>query len=305
MIRKLKIWQIKWIDCVNLSKEEIEDILKDHDVHELDLEACIELNQKARIDNYDDYSFIIFHFPKYDKLKSHYELNEFNIFMWKDTLITFRNFPWTHINNIFDYYSNLKITTRKKNIKVTTWYILYEITQAMLEKMFSVIKNITSDIKIVESKVFDWNDSTKLVKEIMIKKRNIITLKHIFKPQVLVLKQLETVINNTYDWEIEVYFEDLEDKLDKIVNEISILQEYIDSIEDAFKSMVDIKTNFVIKILTYFSAFMLPLTFITSFYWMNIDLSPYSNMKIIFFLFSISLTLMVFIYVFLRKSWRF
>jgi magnesium transporter len=65
---------------------------------------------------------------------------------------------------------------------------------------------------------------------------------------------------------MEVYFEDLEDKLEQIVNEINILQEYIDSIEDAFKSMVDIKTNFVIKVLTVFSAFMLPLTFITSFY---------------------------------------
>jgi len=65
---------------------------------------------------------------------------------------------------------------------------------------------------------------------------------------------------------MEVYFEDLEDKLDQIVNDITVLQEYIDSIEDAFKSIVDIKTNFVIKILTVFSAFMLPLTLITSFY---------------------------------------
>jgi magnesium transporter len=65
---------------------------------------------------------------------------------------------------------------------------------------------------------------------------------------------------------MEVYFEDLEDKLDQILNEINTLQEYIDSIEDAFKSMLDIKTNFVMKILTVFSAFMLPLTFVTSFY---------------------------------------
>ncbi|MBT4387506.1 hypothetical protein HOD31_02525 [Candidatus Woesearchaeota archaeon] len=65
---------------------------------------------------------------------------------------------------------------------------------------------------------------------------------------------------------MEVYFEDLEDKLEQIVNEINILHEYIESIEDAFKSMVDIRTNFVIKVLTVFSAFMLPLTLITSFY---------------------------------------
>jgi hypothetical protein len=65
---------------------------------------------------------------------------------------------------------------------------------------------------------------------------------------------------------MEVYFEDLEDKLDQILTEINILQEYIDSIEDTFKTMLDIKTNSIIKFLTLFSAFMLPLTLITSFY---------------------------------------
>ena len=305
MIRELKINWIKWIDAVWLKSNEIEKILNKYDIHELDLEACIEWNQKARLDNYDNYSFLISHFPKYNSKKKLYELNEFNIFLWKDFLITLRNNTWTHINKIFEYYSELKITTKKKDIKVTTWYILYEITQVMLEKMFRVSNNINSDVRKIESKVFDWDDSSELVKDIMIKKRNIITLKHMFKPQIVVLKQLEFIVNKNYKWEMEVYFEDLEDKLDQIVNDITVLQEYIDSIEDAFKSIVDIKTNFVIKILTVFSAFMLPLTLITSFYWMNVDLPFAENIKFIFFLLFSSLFLMVLIYVFLRRSWRF
>ena len=305
MIRELKINWIKWIDAVWLKQDEIKTLLKKYDVHELDLEACLEWNQKARLDNYDNYSFLISHFPKYNSKKKIYELNEFNIFLWKDFLITLRNNTWTHINNIFDYYSELKITTKKKDIKVTTGYILYEITQVMLEKMFKVGNNINSDVRKIEAKVFDWDDSSNLVRDIMIKKRNIILLKHMFKPQVVVLKQLEHIVNKIYAWEMEVYFEDLEDKLDQIVNEITLLQEYIDSIEDAFKSMVDIKTNFVIKILTVFSAFMLPLTLITSFYWMNVDLPYAENIKFVIFLLFSSLFMMVLLYVFLRKSWRF
>jgi magnesium transporter len=65
---------------------------------------------------------------------------------------------------------------------------------------------------------------------------------------------------------MEVYFEDLEDKLEQIVNEIVILEEHIDSVEDAFKTIVDINTNMIVKVLTIFSAFLLPLTLITSFY---------------------------------------
>lgn len=305
MIRELKINWIKWIDAVWLKPNEIEKILIKYDIHELDIEACVELNQKSRLDNYDNYSFLVSHFPKYNSKKKIYELNEFNIFLWKDFLITLRKSTWTDINKIFEYYSELKINTKKKDIKVTTGYILYEITQTMLEKMFRVWNKINSDVKNIESKVFDWEDSSELVKDIMIKKRNIITLKHMFKPQIIVLKQLEFIVNKTYKWEMEVYFEDLEDKLDQIVSDISVLQEYIESIEDAFKSMVDIKTNFVIKILTVFSAFMLPLTLITSFYWMNVDLPYADSIKFVVFLLFWSLFIMVLLYVILRRSWRF
>lgn len=305
MIRKLKIKWFTWIDAVWLSGVKMKEILSKYDVHELDIEACVEQNQKARIDNYESYSFLIMHFPKYNKQKKIYEQNEFNVFLWKDFLITFRRYSWSHVNKIFKYYSDLKVTTRKKDIKVTQGYILYEITQTMLEKMFKVIKNVTHDIKHIENMVFDGDDSSALVKDIMIKKRNIIVLKHMFKPQVSVLKQLEILINKLYRWKMEVYFEDLEDKLEQIVNEIGIMHEYIDSIEDAFKSMVDIKTNFVIKVLTVFSAFLLPLTLITSFYWMNVEL-PYSDsIKFISFLLFTSLFIMVLIYVVLRKTWRF
>lgn len=305
MIRELKINWIKWIDAVWLKADDIEKVLKKYNIHELDVEACIEWNQKARLDNYDDYSFLISHFPKYNSKKKLYELNEFNIFLWKDFLITFRTSTGSHINTIFDYYSELKITTKKKDIKVTTGYILYEITQSMLEKMFKVGININRDVKAIETKVFDWDDSSALVQEIMTKKRNIILLKHMFKPQIVVLKQLEYIVNKIYAWEMEVYFEDLEDKLDQIVNEITVLQEYIESIEDAFKSMVDIKTNFVMKLLTVFSAFMLPLTFVTSFYWMNVKLPYADSINFVYFLLVTGLFIMVLFYLLLRRSWKF
>lgn len=274
MLRELNVNWIKWIDAVWLSKDEIREILINHEIHELDLEACLEENQRARIDNYDKYSFAIFHFPKYDINLKTYKLNEINIFLWKNTLITFRDFPWTHIDIIFSYYENLKVR-KKDHIKITSGYIVYEMTQSMLEKMFKLTKNVSVDIKWIEQKVFDtWNSS--LVKDIMIKKRNIVVLKHMFRPQILVFKKLETTINELYESRMEEYFEDLEDKVEQLVNDIWILWEHIDTVEDAFKSMVDIKTNFTMKILTIFSAFLMPLTLVTSFYWMNIKL-PFDN----------------------------
>lgn len=304
MIRELKKWNLKWIDCVWLKQDEILKIVKEYDFHELDIEACLEWNQKARIDEYDNYSFIILHFPKYCLKKKIYELNSFNIFIWKGFIISFRDSYWSNIDNIFKNYLEDKVFWKWEEIKITTGYILYEITQAMLEKMFKVSNTVNREIKIIETKVFEsWSSS--LVRDIMIKKRNIILLRNMFKPQTHLFKQIEFVINKMYNWKMEVYFEDLDDKLWQIVSEITTLQEYIESVEDTFKTLIDIKSNFVMKMLTIFSAFMLPLTLITSFYWMNINFPGWSTWPFIYILLFWSSFFMFIIYMILRKTGRF
>ena len=83
-------------------------------------------------------------------------------------------------------------------MKVSSAFILYEIVQVMLEKMFKVIQNIRNDIKYLEKQVFD-NISPNLVRDIMIKKRNIVILKNMFKPQLGVMTSLETAVNKLFE----------------------------------------------------------------------------------------------------------
>lgn len=303
MIKELKIKWINWIDGIKLSDPAMEKILQNYNFHELDIEACTEENQRARIDVYDDYLFMVLHFPKYNQKTKVYNLNEFNIFLGKDFLITFREFEWKQIDKIFNDYMNLNLEDDSE-FKITSGYILYEIIQVMLEKMFKFIDNIKKDLKTVESQVFEKTDAS-FVKEIMIKKRNIIIMKHMLLPQINVMKLIEIQMNKMFKWEMEEYFEDLEDKISKVVNDIKILEEYINSIEDAFKTIIDIRTNKVMTLLAMFSAFLLPLTLVTSFYWMNIELPFQENALVVFLLLFITLIIMFFWYKYLKNKWDF
>lgn len=107
MLREITVGGVKWIDGVDLKKQEIYSVLDNYNFHELDIEACLEENQRARIDNYTDYFFVILHFPKYNQKTRIYDLNEFNIFVGKDFIITFRNYGGTHIDQIFEKYEQL------------------------------------------------------------------------------------------------------------------------------------------------------------------------------------------------------
>ena len=309
MLREINIKWIKWIDAVGLRAEKIQEIAEKYDFHELDIEACLEENQRSRVDTYDNYLFILLNFPKYNSANKIYEQNEFNIFLGKDFIITFRDFSGTHIDSIFDKYSN--VTELEKEIeddedhKLTSGFVLYEILQSMLEKLFKVRVNIAKDLKLLENDVFEGADR-KLVKDIMIKKRNIVVLKHMLKPQVSVLKLIEFNINKIFDSEIEAYFEDLEDKLEYVVNEVEMHEEHIDSIEDAFKSLTDIKMNWIMTVLTVFSAFMLPLTLITSFYWMNVESLFFTDKPILIYLVLISSILFMYLfYIYFKRKGKF
>ena len=82
-------------------------------------------------------------------------------------------------------------------MKISSAFILYEIIQAMLEKMFKVSRVNSREIKLIETEVFERVDAT-LARSLMIKKRNIMLIQNMFKPQVLFFRQLENVINKTY-----------------------------------------------------------------------------------------------------------
>lgn len=157
-----------------------------------------------------------------------------------------------------------------------TGYILYDLIDAMLDKVFRALEKFGKDIRNMEHKLFTQSGDA-LIYDIMIKKRNIITLKHMIGPQLQVLKMLELRTNALFKDETELYFENLEDKAQKIYSEILLLQENIDSMEDTLKSLFDLQTNNSIKYLTIFSAFMLPLTFVTGFFGMNIESVPFGN----------------------------
>lgn len=298
MIRKTpeasrEIWQ----DYINPPLDLIEEVMKKYEFHELDQEAILEENQYARLDTYDDYIFLVLHFPKYEPSTERYIHNELNIFVGKDYIITFRYYQSTTMKRIYARYE----TDREKWEKISPAFVLYDILDSFLDKTMKMLERVGRDIKGIERDLFS-SRSTDTIRNIMTKKRNIITLKHMMKPQISVLKIVELRMKERFSDEVELYFENLEDKLDKIFSEIQLLQENIDSIEDTLKSVFELETNSTIKYLTVFSAFMLPLTLVTSFFGMNVEAWQFNDAIIYSSIIIVSILFIAIAYFFIKKK---
>src|SRR6185503_13889879 len=77
--------------------------LEEHfDFHTLDLEDVLSRNQRPKIDKYDDYLFIVLHFPVFDRAVGRLNAGELDIFVGQDFLVTIPNQRLQPIEYLFE-----------------------------------------------------------------------------------------------------------------------------------------------------------------------------------------------------------
>ena len=95
MIETIRIGTLKWSHIVRPTDEDLQ-ILKDHyHFHPLDIDDCkATTNLRPKIDIYDDYYFMILHFPGFDQTDTFVDVKEIKFFWGKDFLISIGKSHW-------------------------------------------------------------------------------------------------------------------------------------------------------------------------------------------------------------------
>lgn len=275
----LKIWKIKWIHLSKPTHHELEEAIKNLDLHEMVEQDLIEPSAHDKIDVYDDCIFLVIHFPKYNEKLWKYLSNEMNIILGRDFIITITKYPTNNIEKIRqEYEQEIKEEWEEaEEYKISPYYILYKIIDVMYDKILLGLNKFNLDLMEMEKQVFDKSFvDTDLLKKVLIKKRNTVLLKTIISPQEEILVELQKVTANFYEGDLDVYFEDLEYKTSKMLGHISIIHENIDSIGEIFNTLTNMMTNKNIGILTVLTVIIWIMTMISGIYGMNIWL-PFQN----------------------------
>jgi magnesium transporter len=303
----LKIWKIKWIHLSKPKNNDLQDVIKNLDLHEMVEQDILESSAQDKIDTYDDCIFMIIHFPKYNEKVWKYVSNEMNVILWKDYIITITKYPTNNIEKIRqEYEEEIKEEWEDtEEYKISPYYILYKIIDVMYDKILLWLNKFNQDLTEIEKQVFDKNFVDKdFLKTILIKKRNAVLLKTIISPQEEILVELQKATSNFYEWDLDVYFEDLEYKTSKILWQISIIHENIDSIWDIFNTITNMMTNTNIGILTVLTVIIWIMTMISWIYWMNITLPWQENVHAFSYLIiGMIIMALITLLLFKKKKW--
>ncbi len=302
-IRKITLGKLTWIDMENPSLDQLESMSKEHGFHDLDIEDCLSENQRSKIDEYDDYLFIILHFPFYDKRKKGVVSEEIDIFIKSNLLITVHTGSF---KAFLDFYEACKKSTAEKKeiMGQGSGYLLYEIIDSMYASAFPILDKLERNVASLERTVFSWNQQKDMLKDILNTKKNIITMRRVIQPQRRVVAQIEHKNKKFLPDRLEIYFDDVVDKIEKAWSSLENLKELIESVQDTNESIISHRTNEVIKILTIFSVVISPLTFLTGLYGMNVALPLAENPYVFMVILGLMLVIVTFMMVLFKyKRW--
>src|SRR6476659_4481807 len=78
-------------------------LLEEHfDFHPLDYEDVGSRNQRPKVDVYDDYMFVVLHFPAYDKQIGRLNAAELDVFVGPDYVVSLPNQPIPSLEYLFE-----------------------------------------------------------------------------------------------------------------------------------------------------------------------------------------------------------
>lgn len=278
----------RWIDLENPTEEELRDITDPFNIDINLLEDSLEYGHLPKIEKVNDYTFIIlraFSADPNENVTTVAELsNKIAFFINSSHLLT------VHRAN-FDFLGR-KVKSYSDNEA-----LMLDIINDLLLSYEKPIELQSEKMDEFERDIFLRNGQEMSVKALYYQKTKARISKKILLLTQNVLNQME--VNEDFSSTLQ----DLKDTTVSYLLHYDEIIETANSLLNAYMSVTAQKSNDVMKLLTIFSAFFLPLTFIAGLYGMNFENIPELRWKNGYFMtLAIMVLVSIIIYLWFRRK---
>lgn len=291
-----------WYDFIHPTHADLDFLTKKFKFHELDREDVLTENQRPKIDEYENYLFIVLHFPIWNQKKKLILTEEVNIFIGQNFLVTLHSGELAPLSEAREKCH--RMPSKRDYLERGSGWLLYKLIRELFDYCFPLLDNLSRTVTSIEQSVFDTESPQDLLREIMLLKKNIIAFRRILSPERTVVSALEHKNKKFLPPDLEVYFDDIVDKIEKLWGSLDSLKEVSETLQNANESLISHKTGDTIRVLTVFSVIMLPLTLIVGIFGMNVPLpdaqNPYAFLQIVGSMLTITILMVLF---FRWKKW--
>ncbi|MEI7896209.1 MAG: CorA family divalent cation transporter [bacterium] len=263
-----KVWKnahTKWIDITNPTHEELKEYSKQYNLDYYTLSDCLEPAHLPKKEVLKDFTFLILRVydansPKYPTTIQEMS-HKIAIFYNENVILTVHRFHAAIIEEIRTKYLDPEIITEPSEIVTKImWYVIrsYEANAVRLSEEVDKMENLVfvgKGTRITLEELYYLKSTSRLNRRVLGLSKDVIM-------QHATTERDASAI------------QDVKDLLQKLSLSFDETQDDSANLSGVYLSIVSLKTNDVMKLLTIFSVFFMPLTFIAGIYGMNFEFMP-------------------------------
>jgi magnesium transporter len=256
-----------WVDVVDPTPEEIARIGEEFHFHPLALEDVARGDQRPKVDQYDEYQFIVFY--GLTIAANRCQSREVDIFLGKHYMVTFHKSDLPIFAQIADRWRNNAVKLGNHSVG----FLLHSLLDALVDEYFPVLDDIAERSEDLEEAIILAGQPT-LQAEILRLRRELLLIRRVAGPERDVLNVLIRRDPPLFGSKEIVYFQDVYDHLLRVTDTVDIYRDMLSSVLDANLSMVSYTLNVVVKRLTSASIILMSISIVAGIYGMNFVFMP-------------------------------
>jgi magnesium transporter len=263
---------LRWIDIQEQSESEMVLLSERFRFHPLTLEDCLHFDQRPKVEEYDEYLFVVLHAFVFRNDDCDAEPEEVHLFLGRENyLVTVHTSGVAAIDAVWKRAANdASLAARGPD------FLLYLVADAIVDASFPILDRVNDALERIEDSVLEKHDPQDLAR-IFELKRTLVLMRKVLSPERDVVAVLARRGDSRISEKTALYFRDVYDHLVRIYESIDAARDLLGNALDAYLSMNSSRTNEIMKRLTLLSAVFLPLTFITGFFGQNFEHLPFRS----------------------------
>ena len=274
---ELRAGGVTWVHLLSPTGGEAQLLASRFGWHPLDVEDVLSRRQRPKVDVYtgdedggSGYVFTVLHFPVYDAAVGRLNAGELDAFVGPGYLVTLPAVELRPVSLLFRRAEE-SAEFREQLLSRGSGRLFYEVLDDLYDYCFPILDKIGFKLEQIDESIGEDDRARDLVTDIHKVKQEIISYRKIIKPQRPTLRLLERQIERQFlPEELELYFDDIVDASERIWDLLDNYKEVVEALEDTNESLISHQQNDILYVLTIFSVVMLPLTFLTGFFGMNV-----------------------------------
>ena len=261
---------VTWINIDGLHEVDIiEKIGKNFGLHPLVLEDILHTEQRPKMEEFENYIFIITKMLSYDEAKHELKTEQFSLILGPNYIITFKE----RAGDVFEMVRERLRKGKGRIRKRLPDYLAYALIDAVVDHYFLVLEKIAEGVESVEEELVT-DPTPETLQTIHHLKRELIFLRKSVWPLRELIGRLERGESSLIDEKTTVFLRDVYDHTIQVIDTVETLRDMVSGMLDVYLSSVSNKMNEVMKVLTIIATIFIPMTFIAGIYGMNFEFMP-------------------------------